>query len=328
VSSDLPPFQSTSAYADKPISNYPFRNTAPNPTNREWCLSVALFVATLLTTSYAGLFYSIGDIGILDSIRIFMHVPRVILHGLWFSIPLLLILLAHELGHFFACRYYGMRCTPPYFIPIPFPPAGTLGAFIKIKSHFPGKRALFDVGIAGPIAGFLLTLPALWIGISLSRLIPKRMIPPGAWSFGEPLIFRILGWLLLGYSPEKQDMIAHPLAIAAWVGLLATSINLLPIWQLDGGHIAYAVLGRSRHKILSAISVAALAILSLWDWSWRKPSYLLFAILLLIIGMRLRFYHPPTLCDEEKLDTARILLGLAALIILIISFMPVPLLIT
>jgi membrane-associated protease RseP (regulator of RpoE activity) len=257
-----------------------------------------------------------------------MHVPRVLLHGLWFSIPLVFILLAHELGHFFACRYYGMRCTPPYFLPMPFPPAGTLGAFIKIKSHFPTKRALFDVGIAGPIAGFLLTLPTLWIGIRLSRLIPKRMIPPGSWSFGEPLIFRLFGWLLLGYSPGKQDMIAHPLAIAAWVGLLATSINLLPIWQLDGGHITYAILGRSRHKILSVISVAALAILSLWDWSWRKPSYLFFAVLLLIIGMRLRFYHPPTLCDEEGLDKTRLLLGAAALVILIVSFMPVPLLIT
>ncbi len=232
------------------------------------------------------------------------------------------ILLAHELGHFFACRYYGMRCTPPFFIPLPVTIVGTLGAFIKIKSPFPNKRALFDIGVAGPIAGFLFTLPMLWIGISLSKLVPKGMLPAGDLSFGEPLILRLLGSFLLGYSPDKQEMLAHPIAMAAWIGLLVTSLNLLPIWQLDGGHIAYAVWGRLRQKKLSMVMVTALIVISFWGWP--TPSYLLFAVLLLIIGMRLRFYHPPTLLDEERLGIGRNLIALAALVIFILSFIPVP----
>jgi membrane-associated protease RseP (regulator of RpoE activity) len=215
-----------------------------------------------------------------------------------------------------------MRCTPPFFLPFPISIIGTLGAFIKIKSIFPNKRALFDIGVAGPIAGFIVTFPALWIGISMSRLIPKGMIHSDSLSFGEPLLFRFLGWLLLGYSPDKQDMLAHPVAMAAWVGLLATSLNLLPIWQLDGGHITYAILGCSSQKKLSILSITALIILSFKGWP--TPSYLLFAILLLIIGLRLRFYHPPTLADNQALDVRRILIGLLALIILIVSFIPVP----
>jgi len=260
--------------------------------------------------------------GFLASGRILLHSPGLIVHGFPFSIPLIAILLAHELGHFFACRYYGMRCTLPFFIPFPISITGTLGAFIKIKSPFPSKRALFDIGVAGPIAGFLVTLPTLWIGISLSRLIPMGILPAEGLDFGEPLIFRLLGSMLLGYSPDRQEMLAHPIAMAAWVGLLATSLNLLPIWQLDGGHIAYAIWGRIRQKMLSKVSVAVLFVVSFWGW-WT-PSYLLFALLLLVIGMRLRFYHPPTLCDEENLDTGRLLVGLAAALILVLSFIPVP----
>jgi membrane-associated protease RseP (regulator of RpoE activity) len=219
-----------------------------------------------------------------------------------------------------------MRCTPPFFIPVPISLIGTLGAFIKIKSPFKNKRALFDVGIAGPLAGFALTIPTLWIGISLSKLIPKGSFPPGGLSFGEPLIFRLFGTLLLGYMPGKQDIVAHPIAMAAWVGLLATSLNLLPIWQLDGGHIAYAVLDRSRQKMVSMFSIALLLILSFCGWP--TPSYLLFGVLLLIFGMRARFYHPHTLLDEEELGPGRTFLGLLALLILIASFIPIPISIT
>jgi len=324
VSSNLPESSAVYLPADATKSVLGFLRSNPSP--REWVRALTLFVITFLTTSYAGLFYSIGDVGFLASIRIFLHSPGIIAYGFPFSIPLISILLAHELGHYFACRYYGMRCTLPFFIPIPISITGTLGAFIKIKSPFPNKRALFDIGIAGPIAGFLVTLPTLWIGISLSRLIPKGMLPSGGLSFGEPLIFRLCGWLLLGYMPERHDMLAHPTAMAAWVGLLATSLNLLPIWQLDGGHIAYAILGRLRQKRLSMVSVASLILLSFWGWP--TPSYLLFALLLLFIGMRLRFYHPPTLYDEGSLNTCRLLVGLAAAFILVLSFIPIPIAIT
>jgi membrane-associated protease RseP (regulator of RpoE activity) len=215
-----------------------------------------------------------------------------------------------------------MNCTPPFFIPVPISITGTLGAFIRIRSPFFNKRALFDVGVAGPLAGFAFVLPFLCIGISMSRLIPKGAFPPGGISFGEPLIFRLAGALLLGYSPGSQDMIAHPIAMAAWVGLLATSLNLLPIWQLDGGHIVYAILGRSRHQQLTIAGTVFLMLFSLWGW--RTPSYLLFGLMLLIFGWRVRFYHPRTLFEEDPLGQGRVVVGLFALLILVVSFIPVP----
>ncbi|MBN1571250.1 MAG: site-2 protease family protein [Acidobacteria bacterium] len=215
-----------------------------------------------------------------------------------------------------------MRCTPPFFLPFPLPPAGTFGAFIKIKSQFPNRRALFDIGIAGPLAGFVLVVPALWIGISLSRLMPRVPYQSGDLIFGEPLIFRVFSALILGYSPDRQDIIAHPIAMAAWIGLLATSLNLLPIWQLDGGHIAYAILGRSRQKKLSIITLAVLIVLSFWGWP--TPSYLFLAVLLLLAGIRWRFYHPPTQSEAEGVGSHRLLAGFIALLILAASFIPVP----
>lgn len=326
MSSNLPQFPSVSSSCDT-VANCPDPFISKSsPSRLEWFIAAALFCITLLTTTYAGLFYTIGDVGFLNALRAFFHDPRLFIYGLPFSIPLILILLAHELGHFFACRYYGMRCTPPFFLPAPLPVTGTFGAFIKIKSHFLNRRVLFDIGIAGPLAGFVLVVPILWIGISLSNLIPKGSYPVGGWSFGEPLIFRLLSSLLLGYSPNKHEIMAHPIAMAAWVGLLATSLNLLPIWQLDGGNIAYAILGRARQKKLTVFSIAFLIILSFWGWP--TPSYLLLGILLLLIGARLRFYHPPTLIDEERLGSGRIFLGAIALLILIACFIPVPVSVT
>jgi len=268
------------------------------------------------------MFYSFGDIGFTRALMMLARDPGIILYGLAFSIPLISILLAHELGHYFACKYYGMSCTPPFFIPVPIPITGTLGAFIRIKSAFLNKRALFDVGVSGPLAGFCLTVPFLCIGIGMSKLVPKGTFPPGGISFGEPLIFRFVGALLLGYSPVSQDMIPHPIAMAAWIGLLATSLNLLPVWQLDGGHITYAILGRARQKLLTIVGIAFMVLLSLWQWP--TPSYLLFAMMLLFFGWRSRFDHPRTLFEEEPLGEGRIAVGLVALLIFIASFIPVP----
>jgi membrane-associated protease RseP (regulator of RpoE activity) len=326
VSSNLPefPFASSSwnsgpAYPIAPVLE-------PGPGSRQWILSAALLCLTIISTTFAGL-CSVAGVDFLSAFYVLLNKPSLILRGLPFSIPLITILLAHELGHYLACRYYGMQCTPPYFIPVPISLAGTFGAFIKIKSQFRHKRALFDIGIAGPLAGFIFVLPTLLIGISLSRLIPKGGFAPGQLSFGEPLIFRLFGILILGYSPDKQDMVAHPMAMAAWVGLLATSLNLLPIWQLDGGHIAYAVVGRSLQKKLSILSLAVLILISFLHW---PPSIttLFFATLLVIIGARMRFFHPPTLQELEPLGPGRLLLALIALLILILTFTPVPVTIT
>ena len=273
----------------------------------------------------AGLLYARGDLGFLRTILTVLARPHILIYGLPFSFTFLMILLAHELGHFFACRYYGIRCTPPYFLPLPISIAGTLGAFIRIKAPFQNRRALFDVGVAGPLAGFAFVLPALIIGISRSQLIPRGSAG-GGYSFGEPLIFRLVGKLVLGYSPARQDMIAHPIAMAAWFGLLATSLNLFPIWQLDGGHISYAIFGRERQKKLSIAGTIALVAISLLGWP--IPSYLLFGLLLMAFGARYKFYHPATLSDEEDLGPGRVFLGMIAYLILILCFTPVPISIT
>ena len=303
-----------------PVDDFP---PEPAPSSLQWALSLLLLCLTFCTTTFAGLFYATGFFGFRNFTRFLLQpTPHTLLASISFAFPLIVILTAHELGHYLACRYYGMRCTPPYFIPAPLPMTGTLGAFIKIKSHFRSKKALFDIGIAGPLAGFLFSLPVLWIGISISRLAPK--LPPkyAGMVFGEPLIFKLIGMAALGYTPEKQDMIAHPMAMAGWVGLLATSLNLLPIWQLDGGHIAYAALGAEWHKKLSYAAVAVLIVVSFLGWP--TPSYLLFALMLLIIGWRLRFYHPAPLVDEGPLGHGRIILAFVALLVLVLSFTPIP----
>jgi membrane-associated protease RseP (regulator of RpoE activity) len=326
VSSNLPEFSPESSSWEKEPVYLEEPSDEPGPPPREWIIAAILFGATVISTTFAGLFYFKGDIGFFRALRSIILHPSLMLYGLPFSIPLISILLAHELGHFIACRYYGMRCTPPFFLPFPISIVGTLGAFIKIKSPFRHKRALFDIGVAGPLAGFIFTIPTLWIGISRSRLIPKGILGHGGFSFGEPLIFRLIGMLASGYSPSRHDMLANPIAMAGWFGLLATSLNLLPIWQLDGGHIAYAIFGRSWQKALSIIAILPIVVLGLL--SWRIPTYLFIGILLLILGTRLRFYHPPTLFDEDELGPGRLLIGLLALLILILSFTPIPISIT
>lgn len=281
-----------------------------------------LFVATLVSTTFAGLVYT-GEYQDFwgTALYAFRH-PAVLLDGLPFSITLLLILFAHEMGHFLACRHYGIRCTPPFFIPLPISLIGTLGAFIRIRSPFHSKRALFDVGIAGPLAGFLVVLPAMALGVARSVLVPRGALHEVGLAFGEPLLFRWIGAAVLGYSPRYHDMLVDPVAVAAWFGLLATALNLLPIWQLDGGHIAYAALGRKRQRVLSVVAAVGLVLVSFAGWP--IPAYLFFGLLLLALGLKYRFYHPPTLDDHEELGSTRVMLAFAALIIMILCFTPVP----
>ena len=322
MSSNLPEFPPSSPSWESGPVYAGMRFAEQSPGTRQWVLSALLLCATIVSTSFAGL-SQLPGVDLVTAFHLLRSEPSLILRGLPFSIPLVLILLAHELGHFGACRYYGMWCTPPFFIPIPISLAGTFGAFIKIKSQFRHRRALFDIGIAGPLAGFVFILPTLWIGIRLSKLVPKGTLPLGELSFGEPLIFRLLGALILGYSPGKQDMVYHPMAMAAWIGLLATSLNLLPIWQLDGGHISYAILGPSLQKKISIASVIALILVSFIGWP-PSITLLFFATLLLSIGAKLRFFHPPTLHENERLGPGRVFLGFIALLILILSFTPAP----
>lgn len=249
--------------------------------------------------------------------RAVLRRPSLLLRGLPFSFTILFILLTHELGHFITCRYYGINATLPHFLPAPTF-VGTFGAFIKIKSPFWGRRSLFDVGIAGPLAGFVVAALALVAGVRASDVVPwdpDRFSGP---SFGEPLIFKGAVWWLLPPLAANETINLHPIGWAAWFGMLATCLNLLPIGQLDGGHITYALFGSHRHRLLS--KAACLSLIPLSILAWPIPSYLLFGVILLLLGL----HHPRTLDDTESLGMRRVCVALVALLVFIVTFIPVP----
>jgi membrane-associated protease RseP (regulator of RpoE activity) len=257
------------------------------------------------------------------------------------------ILTAHELGHYLTCRRYGLAATLPFFIPAPnlpyFVPTpnlayfvrspslfGTFGAFIKIKP-INWKRQLFDVGAAGPIAGFILSVPALAIGLSFSKIVPGGL-SKGTLTLGEPLLLKIGSALILGPLPDGSDIFLHPAAFAGWVGLLVTSLNLLPIGQLDGGHVAYALLGKKR-KLASSIALAALVVLGLFFFSgWLIWGIIGLAFALVVrlkrpVGLyrlAIRLVHPPIQDETAPLGRGRAILGLILILIFILSFIPDP----
>jgi membrane-associated protease RseP (regulator of RpoE activity) len=285
-----------------------------------WALHWALLALTLLTTSIVGVvlaqsFQTNQPLELEQYLSVFGTLqshPVLLLDGLAFSITLMTILLAHELGHYFACRYYGIDASLPYFLPFPSP-IGTLGAFIRIRSPIYTRQALFDVGIAGPLAGFVVLVPALIIGIASSKVVPG-ISERGDLTFGVPAIQRLFEWVIFPHV-RSGDILLHPVARAAWVGILATALNLLPIGQLDGGHILYAFAGR-RHKLLSRIFVLALVPLGIF----YSHSWLVWAALLFFFGLR----HP-VIYDDTKLDKNRTALGLAALAIFLLTFTLAPL---
>src|SRR5215831_15509668 len=213
----------------------------PKFQDRVW-LHALLFVLTFATTTLAG-------IGHYVAFRAdFLTVPsvlnaRLIWTGLYYSVTILAILGCHELGHYFACRYYDVDASLPFFIPVPIFLTGTMGAFIRIREPIPSKKMLFDIGIAGPIAGFVVAVPALFIGLAMSHVARLPADSSGMLELGEPLLFKFASWLLWGTQPDGYSLNMHPMAFAAWFGLLATALNLFPIGQLDGGHVSYSVLG-------------------------------------------------------------------------------------
>ncbi len=245
--------------------------------------------------------------------------PELLRAGLTFSIPLLLILFAHEMGHFLMCRRYRLPASAPFFLPAPFG-LGTLGAFIRIRAPLRHKNELLDVGAAGPIAGFIVLLPLLFYGIwrsSPGRLLLESPEQGAAilYSPGDSLIVRWVTSLFHGELPADAVLNLHPVALAAWAGLLATSINLLPIGQLDGGHILYAAAGRRQR--LAALPVWLLMVAGGFRW----PGWWLLAVLVLLFGLR----HPPVRDESVGLDGRRMAIALLSLVIFFASFMPTPL---
>jgi membrane-associated protease RseP (regulator of RpoE activity) len=231
--------------------------------------------------------------------------------GLPFSLTLLAILMAHEMGHYLACVYYSVDATLPFFLPAPTPFTGTLGAFIRIRSPIYSKRILFDIGIAGPLAGFLFLVPALGVGLAFSKIIPG-INHQGAIQLGTPALLWMLQKTIFPGVPAA-DIYLHPVARAAWVGMFATALNLLPVGQLDGGHIVYALLGRSHKWITQTFLLALLPMGRLWNgwWFW--------AVLLFFLARK----HPPVY-DQTDIGFSRIKLGILALAVFILCFSIAP----
>ena len=244
--------------------------------------------------------------------------PFFILNGLWYSASILAILGAHEFGHYYACRIYKVNASLPYFLPAPLPLTGTLGAFIRIRQPIPGKRELFDIGIAGPIAGFIVAIPVLLVGMSLSRVVALPADTGGFIELGEPLLFKAVAWLFWGTPPEGYSINLHPMAFAAWFGLLATALNLFPIGQLDGGHISYAVFGR-KSTLVTLATVACLVGLTFVSMSWVVWAVLT-VVMLISFGPR----HPRTMDEDIPLDRTRLWLAAVAVLMFIICFTPAP----
>ena len=296
--------------------DYVMPSSPRQPRESTW-LYVALFCLTVVTTTQAGAAHYEGFFLGFSGGQVPFTAFELMIRGLWYSASILAILGAHEFGHYFACRYYGVNASLPYFLPMPIAITGTLGAFIRIRQQIPSKRQLFDIGIAGPIAGFLVAVPVLMIGMYLSRVIeiPKDF---SGYEMGEPLLFKAASWLTFGSLADGYSVNMHPMAFAAWFGLLATALNLFPMSQLDGGHISYAVLGR-KSTIVTAATVVCLVGLTFVSSSWIVWTVLTVGMLL-TFGLR----HPQTADEGVPLDAGRLWLAAFALLMFILCFSPAP----
>jgi membrane-associated protease RseP (regulator of RpoE activity) len=263
-----------------------------------------LFLLTLMSTLIAGALQK--GINILSE-------PARIYEGFPFSLTLMTILLSHEFSHYFASMKHHTQATLPYFIPAPSI-IGTFGAFIKMKSPIVTRKALIDIGASGPIAGFVVSIIASAVGLSLSKHVAVTETS-GALSLGDSILFSFISRLILGVTPDSHDILLHPVAFAGWIGFFVTSLNLIPIGQLDGGHIAYALFGE-RHRKISTALVAALFLLGMFFWE----GWMMWAALMFVLGLK----HPPVIYWEIPLDRRRRLIGALAFIIFIVTFTPLP----
>jgi membrane-associated protease RseP (regulator of RpoE activity) len=316
-SSDLPePARPTPGYAafDR---GYVLPPSEPDRRPQPIVRHLVLFVATLLMTTLVGTAHYYGFQADFTDQGPALQGWTSYLNGLWYSGAILGILGAHEFGHYYACRYYRVDASLPYFLPAPFLLTGTLGAFIRIRQPIPNKRELFDIGIAGPIAGFLVALPVLLLGVSLSHVVRIPETFTGL-ELGEPLLLKGMMWMVFGSPPEGYSVNLHPTAFAGWFGLLATALNLFPIGQLDGGHISYAVLGRRSTQVTYA------TLLCLIGLSFVSSSWIVWTVL--TVGMLFAFgpRHPRTYDEDMPLDRGRLWLAAFAVLMFVLCFTPAP----
>lgn len=276
---------------------------------------ILFFLATLATTTFYGALH--------HNVNLFEE-PWKFYHGFPFSLTLLAILGTHEFGHYWMARYHGVPVTLPYFIPAPSL-IGTFGAFIRIKDTVPNRGALFDIGVAGPIAGFVVAVPAIVVGISLSDVRPATDL--SGIGLGSSLLFNGLVQVLLGVTPQAYDIILHPIAFAGWIGFLVTAFNLIPAGQLDGGHIVYSLCGRW-HRL-----VTLLCVLALLPMGWYWPGWWLWAFVIFWFsgphvawrqGWHFAFVHPPLRDEVVPLSRTQKWVAAAALLIFVMTFSPIP----
>jgi len=317
---------------------------AARPTARQWLLHVTLFVATAITTTISGIiwgaeadagpgapaqsggldgsillipWYYLKSIGALVA-QALTH-PALLWPGLKFSASLLAILTAHEFGHYFFCRYYGVDATLPFFIPQPpglLP--GTFGAFIKMKSPVPSRRALFDIGLAGPLAGFIVIIPIAFAGVLTLQHANVAVGESGGIIFNDPLLFRLIA---RAFKIDLATGIVNSYYLAAWVGLLVTALNLMPVGQLDGGHGTFAAFGGIAHHWIGRVAFVTMVALSVLGWMWHgSPSGFLYVVLLAVM-LRVRHPQPERM---EPLGPMRDVIGIITLIVFALCFLPFP----
>ena len=320
------------------------------PTARTWAKHIVFLLAAFCTATVAGVLKPFGFIEIFPDApdpqsfaevgQFFAafpaHYAHLISHtiyllatdfeafkyGVSFSLSLLAILSAHEAGHYVACRLYKVDATLPYFIPLPplIGPAGTLGAFIKIVSPLPSRRATFDIGVAGPIAGFLALIPVAVLGLlTMREVVPENAADyQGGLYFANPLLLELLG-KVVGVNVDAGEF--NPFLAAAWIGLLVTSLNLIPSGQLDGGHAVYAIFGERVHRWTGRFAFAAMCALAVCGWIfYNSPSGLLFTIFLAVM---LKVRHPEPF-DDAPLNFPRIIIAILTLLIFVLCFVPFP----
>ena len=297
-------------WVPEPPAQYP--PVAPPARRRVW-LPLGLFVATCLSTLLAGSaefgLSHLQELGPAEGLKL------ALLEGLKYALPVMTILVFHEMGHFLQARRYGVYASYPFFIPMPISPLGTFGAVIAMDARMGDRKALFDIGISGPLAGLVPTLVFCVVGLKLSKVVPAPEVPGGL-TIGAPLLFQqISAWVL---EPLQRGYVVdlHPMAFAGWVGLLITAINLIPVGQLDGGHVLYALLRTKAHRVATLLllgAVAGVIMFGLYGWT-------LMLVLLMFMGP----IHPPTANDNVPLGRWRILLGWLTLSFIVIGFTPTP----
>jgi len=327
-----------------PLSAEPKRRVVNNPTARQWLLHVTLFLITVCTTTIfgmvaAGVTSAIGSPPqtgsgpwsipaaylslVIAIVRYGVSHPHYLGQGLLFSGSLLAILTAHESGHYLFCRYYGVDATLPFFLPQPpllIP--GTFGAFIRMKSPVPSRRALFDIGLAGPLAGFAVILPIAFIGIKtlhhVQLLAGEANGGGGSIIFNDPLLFRLIA---RACKIDLDNSEANSFYLAAWVGALVTALNLMPVGQLDGGHGTFALFGSTGHRWIARLAFFSMLAVTGLGFLWYGTPAMILYVVLLAVMLRVRHPQPEQM---EPLGTARIIIAIVTLIVFALCFLPFP----